>query len=67
MKTIENKIGNQNESSDHNLECIICEDDVGVHMIAHRNVKSRICGFVISCDSCSKDLKGKKIFIEDAE
>jgi len=64
---IENKIENNNDGSNYNLVCVVCGCDEKVHMIAHRNLHGRICGLLVSCDNCSKNLQNKKVFIQEQE
>ncbi len=66
-EVIENTIANINDGSNYNMVCVKCGCYGPVHLIAHRNPRARICGFIVSCDNCSKDLANKKVYVQEQE
>ena len=51
-----NRIGNKNKDTNFSLQCILCGAEEKVSLVAHRNEKNYITGFVVACEYCQKQL-----------
>lgn len=63
------KLGNKNRMTDYNLQCVNCGKERNINLVAHRNDKEYITGFVVVCNDCLRLLeklnKAVKMVIED--
>jgi len=46
------KLGNVNETTNYNLNCIFCGKDKELSLVAHRNEDKFITGFIVTCKKC---------------
>lgn len=51
-----NILGNKNEETNYNLQCVFCGVDKNLTLTAHRNDKKYITGFVVVCENCRKNI-----------
>ena len=51
-----NILGNKNEDTNYNLECIFCGINKNLNLVAHRNDNKYITGFVVTCEDCRNKL-----------
>ena len=51
-----NILGNKNEDTNYNLQCIFCGIDKNLTLVAHRNDNKYITGFVVVCDNCRNEI-----------
>lgn len=60
------KLGNVNEMTNYNLNCIFCGKDKKLSLVAHRNEDEFITGFIVTCRKClgsiEKDRKYVQVF-----
>lgn len=63
------KLGNKNRMTDYNLQCVNCRKERNINLVAHRNDKEYITGFVVVCNDCLRLLeklnKAVKMVIEN--
>lgn len=63
------KLGNKDRMTDYNLQCINCRKERNINLIAHRNDKEYITGFIVVCNDCLRLLeklnKTIRLVIED--
>ncbi|GAI74902.1 unnamed protein product [marine sediment metagenome] len=63
------KLGNKNRMTDSNLQCVNCRKERNINLVAHRNDKEYITGFVVVCNDCLRLLeklnKAVKMVIEN--
>jgi len=51
-----NILGNKNEDTNFNLQCVFCGVDKNLTLVAHRNDKKYITGFVVVCENCRNNI-----------
>jgi len=51
------KLGNKNRMTDYNLQCVNCRKERNLNLVAHRNNKKYITGFVAVCNDCLRLLE----------
>lgn len=51
------KLGNKNKMTDYNLQCINCRKERNINLVAHRNDKEYITGFIVVCNDCLRLLE----------
>ncbi|MCK4446977.1 MAG: hypothetical protein KAW56_07840 [Candidatus Marinimicrobia bacterium] len=51
------KLGNKNRMTDYNLQCVNCRKERNLNLVAHRNDKGYITGFIVVCNSCLRLLE----------
>lgn len=51
------KLGNKSQMTDYNLQCINCGKERNINLIAHRNDKEYITGFIVVCNDCLRLLE----------
>ena len=51
-----NILGNKNEDTNYNLQCVFCGINHNISLVAHRNDKKYITGFVVVCENCRNQL-----------
>jgi len=51
-----NILGNKNEDTNFNLQCVFCGIDKNLTLVAHRNNKKYITGFVVACKNCRNNI-----------
>jgi len=51
-----NILGNKNEDTNFNLQCVLCGVDKNLTLVAHRNDKKYITGFVVVCENCRNEI-----------
>ncbi|MBA7703270.1 hypothetical protein ES703_112052 [subsurface metagenome] len=50
-------LGNKNRMTDYNLQCINCGKERNINLVAHRNDKKYITGFIVVCNDCLRFLE----------
>jgi hypothetical protein len=56
------KIGNLNEDN-FEMGCIVCGSESGLCLIAHRDTRGKIVGFVVVCKDCKAGIYSSTIGI----
>lgn len=51
------KLGNKNRMTDYNLQCVNCRKERNLNLVAHRNDKKYITGFIVVCNDCLRFLE----------
>ena len=51
-----NILGNKNEDTNFNLQCVFCGTNKNLTLVAHRNDKKYITGFVVVCENCRNNI-----------
>lgn len=51
------KLGNKNRMTDYNLQCVNCRKERNLNLVAHRNDKGYITGFIVVCNNCLRLLE----------
>jgi len=51
------KLGNLNKKTNYSLQCINCGCGEKINLVAHRNKKEYICGFIAICSHCNRLLE----------
>lgn len=51
------KLGNMNKKTNYSLRCINCGSKSEINLVAHRNKKEYICGFLAICSDCNRVLE----------
>jgi len=56
VKTKLNILGNKNEGTNYNLQCVFCGINKNLTLVAHRNDNKYITGFVVACENCRNNI-----------
>ena len=51
------ELGNMNKKTNYSLRCINCGCKEEINLVAHRNKKEYICGFIAICSDCNRLLE----------
>lgn len=51
------KLGNKDKMTGYNLQCINCKKERNINLVAHRNDKEYITGFIVVCNDCLRLLE----------
>ena len=58
------KLGNKNKMIDYNLQCINCKGNQNINLVAHRNSRKGITGFIVVCNNCFRLMEKSNQTIE---
>ena len=58
------ELGNMNKETNYSLRCINCGSKSEINLVAHRNKKQYICGFIAVCSDCNRLLERNKRTIQ---
>lgn len=56
-------LGNKNKDTNHSLQCIFCERNKEINLVAHRNNNKYITGFMAICSICLSSLE-KNLYVK---
>ena len=62
--SLKQKITNVNKMTNYSLRCINCGRKSEINLVAHRNKKEYVCGFIAVCSDCSRLLDKSKRTIQ---